>query len=110
MHFGKSVSFYCYAGNNVLAKVILFCCVGGQPPTRLFGKDAHTNIKYGGGDEQSHTVEKVFGCGLLVDCFTFLCWATVASFLLGNDATGALTALQLCFSEAVASASFWDYD
>ena len=55
----------------MLTKVILFCCVGGQPLTRLFGKESHTNIKYGGGDEQSHTVEKVFGCGLLVDLFCF---------------------------------------
>ena len=53
----------------MLTKVILFCCVSGQLLTRLFGKEAHMNIKYGGGDEQSHTVEKVFGCGLLVDLF-----------------------------------------
>ena len=55
----------------MLAKVILFCCVSGQLLTRLFGKEAHMNIKYGGGDEQSHTVEKVFGCGLLIDLFCF---------------------------------------
>ena len=50
---------------------------------------------------------KVVGCGLLIDlfCFYVLGSGWLRFSLAGNIATGALTALQLCFSEAVASVS-----
>ena len=81
--------------------------MGGQPSAWLFGKDARTKIKEGGGDDQSHTLGE--SCWLrFVGWFVLLFCAGLRLLrfsLAGNVATGALTALQLCFSEAVASVS-----
>ena len=81
--------------------------MGGQPSARLFGKDARTNIKDGGGDDQSHTLGESYwlrfaGWFVLLFCAEL---RMLRFSLVGNVATGALTALQLCFSEAVASVS-----
>ena len=50
---------------------------------------------------------KVVGCGLLVGLFLLFCdgLRLLQFSLAGNVATAAPTALQLCFSEAVASVS-----
>ena len=59
MHLGEIWAFSLVGWKiNVLARVILFFCVGGQPLTQLFGKEAHMEIKLGGDDKQSHTLSE----------------------------------------------------